>query len=89
MRDKRSRDSVARGAAGAEEVLIECRLFDDLITERLCSLRRQELSAAWDCSCIRAKRSGAGPGSAARLEQYGLQEEFSKQKGREGLYGTG
>ena len=88
MKRKGSRGSHVGASAGAEEILIECRLFNDLITERLCSLRKQELSAAWHCTCHDAKQ--AEPGVAApRPEKYAVMGDMLKQKGRQGPHGTG
>jgi hypothetical protein len=88
MREKRSRGSHAGASAETEEIMIECRLFNDLITERLCILRKTELSAAWKCSCHHAKRAESGA-SAANPGKYNLIGDILKQKGRQRPHGTG
>ncbi len=65
MKDELSKRRREGASAAHEEVLVMCRLFDDLITERLCSLRRQELSAAWECTCGPA---GGRPGLARPID---------------------
>jgi hypothetical protein len=43
--------SLSETGNGCEEMLILCRLFGDMITVKLCDLRRRELSGAWDAPC--------------------------------------
>lgn len=43
--------SLQKAGDGFEEMLMLCRLFGDMITVKLCNLRRRELTGAWDPPC--------------------------------------